>query len=457
MKNRQKGVKPALERFFDLRGNGTTVGTEFLAGITTFLTMAYIVFLNPAVLSVDFTGQPTGLDPQAVMLATCLASALATILMGMYANYPIAQAPGIGSNYFFVAVVMGLSAKGFTNAWQTGLAIVFLSGLIFLLLSIFHVRQAIIDALSPTMRCGVAVGIGLFIAFIGLHNGEILVAKPDTMVGLNVDLATPGPAVFFFGLLVICALQVRRIPGSLMIGILAGAGLAIGLSQAQLPEHILGLPQVESSAIFKMDFRSALQLVCIPFIVVFVFQDVFNTVGTLVGVAERAGLMKDGHLPRVNRALVSDAVGTMVGAALGTSTVTTYVESAAGVEQGGRTGLTAVVAGLMFLVALVFAPVIGIMASYPPITAPALVVVGVFMAHNVTKMDWDDLTESLPAFLIMVGIPLTYSIADGLGIGLVAYPAIKILAGRGREVPVLMYALSAMMLGYFVFLRPSIG
>lgn len=446
-----------LDQLFKLRQHGATIRTECLAGVTTFLTMAYIVFVNPAVLSVDFTGQPTGLDPQAVMLATCLASAIATILMGMYANYPIAQAPGMGNNYFFVSVIMGLSAMGFTNAWQTGLAIVFLSGLIFLLLSVCRLRQAIIEALSPTMRCGVAVGIGLFITFIGLNNGGIIVAKPGTLVGLNVNMLAPGPAVFFFGLLVICALHIRRIPGSIMTGILAAAVLAGLLGQAEWPDRLFGLPRIETSAVWKMDIRSALQVACIPFIVVFVFQDVFNTVGALVGVAERAGFMKDGHLPRANRALVSDAVGTMVGAALGTSTITSYIESAAGVEQGGRTGLTAVVVGVLFVLALFFAPLISIMAAYPPITAPALVVVGVFMAHNVTQMDWDDLSEALPAFLIMVGIPLTYSIADGLGLGLVAYPIIKLLAGRAKEVPVLMYVLGAMMLGYFIFLRPTMG
>ncbi len=446
-----------LERIFRLAENGTTVRTEVIAGITTFLTMAYIIFVNPAVLATDFAGNPTGLDPQAVMLATCIAAAIATAIMGLYARYPIAQAPGMGNNHFFVSVVMGLTAIGVANAWQVALGMVFVSGFVFLVLSIFRVRQAIIDALSASMRCGIAVGIGLFIAFIGLHNGGIVIPKAGTIVSLNVELMTPGPVVFMAGLLIIAVLHARRVPGSIMIGILAAAVIAWALGQAHFPDRLVGLPDIGEPAAFRMDIRGALTLVGLPFIIIFVFKDVFDTVGTLVGVAERAGFMKDGRLPRANRALVSDAIGTMVGAALGTSTVTSYIESATGVEQGGRTGLTGLVVAVLFILALLFAPLIALVASFPPITAPALVVVGVFMAKNVLKIDWDDMTESLPAFLIMLGIPLTYSIADGLALGFVAYPVIKLLSGRGREVRPLMYGLAVLMAVYFVFVRSGMG
>ena len=446
-----------LEKIFRLTQNQTTVRIELIAGMTTFLTMAYIIFVNPAVLSTDFAGDPTGLDPQAVMLATCIAAAVATAIMGLYARYPIAQAPGMGNNHFFVTVVMGLTAMGITNAWQVALGIVFISGFTFLLLSVFRVRQAVIDALSPSLRSGISVGIGLFITFIGLRNGGIVVEKPGTLVGLNTELFTPGPLVFMIGLLVITVLHARRLVGSILIGVLVATTVAWLMGQVETPRALMGLPHIESSAIMKMDLRTALSLACVPFIIMFVFTDMFDTVGTLVGVSERAGFMKDGQLPRANRALISDAVGTMVGAALGTSTVTSYIESAAGVEQGGRTGLTGLVVALLFLMALFFSPLIALVASFPPITAPALVVVGVFMAENVKKVEWADITESLPAFLVMLGIPLTYSIADGLAIGFVAYPVIKLLSGRGREVKPLMYALAAIMVAYFVFIRSAIG
>ncbi len=446
-----------LNRIFRLAENNTTVRVEIIAGITTFLTMAYIIFVNPAVLATDFAGEPTGLDPQAVMLATCIAAAVATIIMGLYARYPIAQAPGMGNNHFFVTVVMGLTALGITNAWEVALGIVFISGFTFLLLSVLRVRQAVIDALSPSLRSGISVGIGLFITFIGLRNGQIVIGEPGTLVGLNADLFASGPGVFMIGLLVISVLHARRIIGSILIGVLVAAATAWFLGEVETPSAIFGVPQIENPAIGRMDLRTALTLACVPFIIMFVFTDMFDTVGTLVGVTERAGFMKDGRLPRANRALVSDAIGTMVGATLGTSTVTSYIESAAGVEQGGRTGLTGVVVAVLFLLALFMSPLIALVASFPPITAPALVVVGVFMAQNVKRVAWDDITESLPAFLIMLGIPLTYSIADGLAIGFVVYPVLKLLSGRGGEVKLLMYILAAVMLAYFIFVRAQMG
>jgi len=446
-----------LDRYFKLAENGTSIRTEIVAGLTTFVTMAYIVFVNPAVLSTDFAGNPTGMDPQAVMLATCVAAAVATVIMGLLARYPIAQAPGMGNNHFFVSVVMGLTALGITNAWQVALGIVFLSGVFFLILSLFSVRETIMSALSPSMRSGIAVGIGLFITFIGLRNGGLIVSRPGTLVGLNTELLSAGPAIFTFGLLVIAVLHVRKIPGSILIGVLAAALLAFVLGKVTLPAALTGLPHIQESAIMKLDIAGALTITCVPFVIMMLFTDIFDTVGTLVGVSERGGFMKDGKLPRVKRALVSDAIGTMVGATLGTSTVTSYIESASGVEQGGRTGLVNMVVAAMFLLALLFAPLIAVVASFPPITASALVVVGVFMTGAIRQVDWDDFSEALPAFLIMLGIPLTYSITDGLALGLVSYPVIKFLSGRGRDVHILMYVLCAVMIAYFVFVRMKIG
>lgn len=446
-----------LNRMFRLTENGTDIRTEAMAGGTTFLTMAYIILVNPTILATDFAGNPTGMDPQAVMLATCVAAAVATLIMGLYANYPIAQAPGMGNNHLFISVVMGLSAIGVTNVWQTALGIVFLSGVFFLLLSLFRVREAVINALSPSMRGAVSVGIGFFIAFIGLRNGGIIVTSPATGVALSKELFSAGPLIFMIGLLIIAVLHAWKIKGAILIGIAVATMLALLAGQVAWPSTWLGLPEIESAAAFQLDIRAALTLVALPFVIMMLFTDMFDTVGTLVGVSERAGFMRDGKLPRANRALISDAVGTMTGAMLGTSTVTSYIESAAGVEQGGRTGLTAVFVAGLFLLALLFAPLVSIVAAFPPITAPALVIVGVFMAQGVEKIEWQDATEALPAFLVMLGIPLTYSIADGLALGLISYPVVKLLAGRAREVSWLMYVLALAMALYFVFVRGSLG
>ncbi len=446
-----------VQRLFKLSENGTCVRTEVIAGLTTFVTMAYIIFVNPAVLATDFTGKPTGMDPQAVMLAGCAAAALATAIMGLGANYPIAQAPGMGNNYLFVSIIMGLSAMGVTEAWRMALGMVFLSGIICVLLSLFSVRKAVIEGLSPGMRSGISVGIGLFITFIGLRNAGLVVDNPGTLVSLNVHPSWKDLAVFGTGLILIAVAQARRIPGSILIGVLASTVLAVLLGKVAMPAHWFGLPRISEPTAFRLDILGALSLTYLPFIVMLAFTDLFDTVGTLVGVTERAGLMKNGILPRANRALVSDASSTLVGALLGTSTVTSYIESAAGVEQGGRTGLANLVTAALFLAALVLAPVVGMVASYPPATAPALIVVGLFMSGAIRHIAWDDITEGLPAFLVMLGIPLTFSIADGLALGLVSYPALKLAAGRGREVKGLMYVLALLMIAYFVFVRSRIG
>lgn len=445
-----------FERIFRLSENNTTVRTEILAGLTTFLTMAYIIFVQPAVLSTDFAGKPTGLEFGAVLLATCLASAIASAVMGLLARYPIALAPGMGENFFFVSVVMSLTALGIADAWRVALAIVFLSGVAFILLSLVRLREAVIDGMSRSMSNGIAAGIGLFIAFIGLHNANVIVGKPGTMVGLNPHLVSADFAVFAFGLLVTVLCYARRIKGSILIGILTSTILALILGKVKF-SGVFGLPEFQHSAAFKMDIRGALSLKCLPFVIVFLFMVLFDTVGTLVGIAEQAGFTKGGKLPRATQALLADAIGTTVGATLGTSTVTSFIESATGVEQGGRTGLTALTAAALFLLATFFSPIVAMVGKYAPITAPALIIVGALMMANARNIDWSDFTEAIPAFLMMIGIPLCFSIADGLALGFVSYPVIKLLSGRGREVKGLMYVLALALALYFIFVRAKLG
>lgn len=441
-----------LDKVFQLRENGTSARKEILAGLTTFLTMSYIIFLQPAVLSRDFSGNPTGMDFGAVLLATCLSSAGSSIFMGLYAKYPIALAPGMGENFFFVSVIMALTAMGVASAWQTALGIIFISGVLFLILSALRVREAILNAISPSMRNGIAVGIGLFITFIGLQHGRLIVDKPGTLVGLNTHFAAPDILIFFTGLVVTSVLTVRKVRGAILWGILSGALLALCLGKIQY-RGILGFPDIRQSLVFKMNIVEALQVSYLPFIMVFLFMDMLDTVGTLVGVAEAAGFMDGNQLPRAGRVLIVDAAGTVGGACLGTSTVTSYIESAAGVAFGGRTGLTSVTVGIFFLAALFFGPFIGMIGNYSPITAPALVIVGVMMIKSVKKIDWDDASESIPAFLTMIGIPFCYSIADGLALGFISYPVIKLLSGRGRDVSWLMAVVAVLLLAYFIFWR----
>lgn len=498
-----------LNSYFQLSNYGTTVRTELLAGLTTFLTMAYIIFVQPAVLSGAMFNQPTGLDFGAVMTATCLAAALATGIMGLYARLPVAQAPGMGENFFFVfsllpaaSAVMGaqidrgLLQPDQTTPWQIGLGVIFISGVLFLILSLLGVREKLLEAISPTMRHGIAVGIGLFIAFIGLENGSLVIADPGTLVKLNPHFAAPDLIVFGAGLLITAGLHARRVRGAIVWGILAATALALALlhfyprpevlrlvEQGQLTVQQLTLEQKAqwgewqklqkladaedrllqqgplspppslAPTLLKMDLRRALSWAMWPFILIFLFMNLFDTLGTLIGVTEQAGLVQENRIPRIKQALVSDAIGTVAGAAMGTSTVVSFIESASGVAQGGRTGLTALVVSALFLIALFFSPLVALVGSYPPITAPALVVIGSMMIRGITRMDWSNEAEIVPAFLIILGIPLTYSIADGLALGFIAYPIIKLLAGQGRDVKWLMYLLAAVLLAYFIFIR----
>jgi AGZA family xanthine/uracil permease-like MFS transporter len=439
-----------FERVFKLKENGTTVRTELMAGLATFMTMAYVIFVNPTILSTDFSGNPTGLSMDSAMLATCLAAFVATLIMGLYANFPIAQAPGMGENFFFVTVVMAVAAAGVNHAWQVTLGIVFISGIVFLVFSLLKFRKAIIDAVSPSMKNGIAVGIGFFIAFIGFRNGGIIIKDPGTAIKFNSHVLQPDVMIFFAGLLVTSILHVRKVRGAILWGILCTTILSLITGQV-VYEGILGLPK--ENAFFKFDILSALRFQFLPFIVIFLFMDMFDTVGTLIGVSEQAGLIQDNQIPGANKALISDAVGTMVGACAGTSTVTSYIESAVGVEYGGRTGLTSVSTAFLFLVALFFTPFIGMVGKFPPITAPALVIVGSMMARNVSKIDWEDYSEAIPAFLIMLGIPLSYVIHDGLALGFIAYPIIKIFSGRAREVNWLIYLVAGLFILRYILIK----
>ncbi len=456
------------DKLFRLAENQTTVRTEVLAGLTTFLTMSYIIVVQPAVLSGNMFDHPTGMDFGAVMTATCLAAALATGLMGLYARYPIAQAPGMGENFFFVfSAIPAAAAAGFPNPWQAALGAVFVSGVLFLVLSLCGVREMIFNAISPSLKNGIAAGIGLFIAFIGLQNAGLIVKDPGTFVRLNGHFASPDLLLFFAGLILTAALHARRVRGSILWGIVVTALLAAGCKLAfanlppdsmlaqrfVLPKEIMAKPPSLAPTFLKIDLTHALSAKMAPFILVFLFMLMFDAIGTLVGVCEQAGFMRDNKLPRARQAMISDAVGTVAGAAMGTSTITSFIESAAGVEQGGRTGLAALVVAALFLLALFFSPLAPWSGSYPPITAPALVMVGAMMMRNAAKIAWDDPAECFPAFLTMIGIPLSFSIADGLALGFMAEPLIKVCAGRGREVGWLTYLLGTALLAYFIFIR----
>ncbi len=459
-----------LERIFGLKERGTTARREVLAGATTFFTMAYIIVVQPAVLSGKMFGFDTGMDFGAVMTATCLSAALATAIMALYARYPIAQAPGMGENFFLVlSAIPAAAAAGFANAWQVALGAVFISGVIFLFLSVIGLREMLFNAVSPSLKNGIAAGIGLFIAFIGLQNAGLIIKDPGTAVKLNAHFGSPDLIVFFVGLVLTAVLHARKVRGAILWGMVGATLLACVLKWGWAPmgsnaesmlakrfswaSAVVAMPPSLAPTFLKMDLGHALAPAMLPFVFVFLFMLTFDAIGTLIGVCEQAGFMRDNRLPRAKQAMVSDAIGTVAGAALGTSTVTSFIESAAGVEQGGRTGLTGLVVAAFFLLALFFSPLVGMIGSYPPITAPALVVVGAMMLQNAAKVAWADFTESFPAFLTIVGIPLSYSIADGLALGFISYPLIKVFSGRRREVGWLTCVLAAVLVAYFVFVR----
>ncbi len=428
-----------LEKLFQLKAHNTTLRTEILAGITTFLTMAYILFVNPSILA------ETGMDHGAVFVATCLAAAIGSAIMGLVANYPIALAPGMGLNAFFTYTVV--LTMGYT--WQTALGAVFLSGLIFFGLSIFKIREWIIHSIPLALRAGIAAGIGLFLAIIALKNAGIVVDNPATLVGLG-DLSAGGPLLACLGFFLIAALAHRKVTGAVMIGILVVTGLSILLGLSQL-NGVVSMPPSLAPTFMQLDIMGALDIGLISVIFAFLFVDLFDTSGTLIGVAQKAELLdKDGKMPRLGRALLADSTATMAGAALGTSTTTSYIESAAGTAAGGRTGLTACVVALLFLLSLFFAPLAGAVPAYA--TAPALLFVAVLMMSSLAGIDWDDLTVAAPVAIAALAMPLTFSIANGIAFGFIAWTAIKLLAGRWRELSPAMWVLSALFvvkLGWF--------
>jgi AGZA family xanthine/uracil permease-like MFS transporter len=410
-----------LEKLFDLSAHATTVRREILAGVTTFLTMAYIIFVNPQILS------QTGMDQGAVFVATCLAAAFGSAFMGLYANYPVALAPGMGLNaYFTFSVVLG---QGYT--WQVALGAVFLSGILFFALSVLPVREYIVNAIPKTLKMAISAGIGLFLGIIGLEEMGVTVAHPATLVTLG-DLTSWKVILGALGFVLMAALDARRVPGAIIISILlvTAAGVALGVSPAG---GFFSMPPSIAPTLLAMDLGGALHAGLLAIVFTFLFVDLFDNTGTLIGVAHRAGLLdKEGRLPRIGKALIVDSSSAMVGAALGTSTTTSYIESAAGVRAGGRTGLTAVVVAVLFLAALFLSPLAGTIPVYA--TAPALLFVACMMARGITEIDWEDVTEYAPGVVTAVTMPLTFSIAHGIAFGFITYAAIKLIAGRWREI-----------------------
>ena len=434
-----------LERLFRLSEHGTTVRTEVLAGVTTFLTMVYIVVVNPAIMG--DAGMPVG----AVAVATCLAAGFGCVLMGLVSNYPLALAPGMGLNAYFTYTVV----KGMGVPWETALGCVFLSGLVFLLLTLVGLRQLIVQAIPRSLFAAVAGGIGLFIAFIGLKNAGVIVGNPATTFGLG-DLTAPTAALSLAGLLLIAALQAWRVKGAMLIGILvtATAGWALGLAHITPAAYSLG--DLAATA-FRLDVPAALNLkgslgvTLIEIVFVFLFVDMFDNIGTLVAVTKKAGLVEpDGTIPRLNRILLADSVATMFGALAGTSTVTSYVESASGVAEGGRTGLTSVIVGVLFLCTLIVAPLA--QAIPTAATAPALVLVGALMVGSLAEIDWSEPAIAIPAFLTVITIPLTYSIANGLAFGITSYAVLKLLTGKARVGDWLLFVLAGLFILRFIYL-----
>jgi len=430
-----------LDKFFNITGSKSTLRTEIIAGITTFMTMAYILAVNPAILSA------TGMDKGAVFTATALSALFATLVMALVAKLPFALAPGMGLNAFFAfTVVLGMG-----YSWQFALTAVFLEGIIFLILTAFNVRELIVNSIPLNLKHAVSVGIGLFIAFIGLKGAGVIVDNPATLVSLG-DMKSPSVIVGLVGILITGVLFSRNIKGALLIGILFSAVLGIFLGVTKLPENyqFISLPPSLSPIFFKFDFSKVFSIDMLVVLFTFLFVDMFDTVGTLIGVASKADMLdEEGRVPRVKQALFADAIGTFVGAILGTSTVTTYVESAAGVSAGGKTGMTALTTAIMFALALLFAPLFIMIPSAA--TAPALVIVGLFMMSPIMKIDMNDFTEAIPAFLTIIMMPLTYSIADGIVFGMLSFVALKLLSGRYKEVRPVMIVIAILFIVKFYF------
>ena len=437
--SRQAAVTRRLERYFEFEKLGTNWRTEILAGVTTFLTMAYIVFVNPAILA------EAGVPHAAAMAATCLCAAVGSLGMGFYARYPIALAPGMGINAYFAYSVV----KGMGLSWEVALGTVFLSGLAFIVLTVSGIRQLILSAVPVELHASVAAGIGLFLALIGLQNAGIIAAAPETMVTLG-NLRSPNTLLAAFGLLLIAALMAWGVRAAMLIGILATTALAATFGLARWQPHAFGWSEATAAAL-RLDIRSALSVGFLEIVFVFLFVILFDNIGTLVGVTKKAGLMDEqNRIPRVDRILLTDASATVLGSLTGTSPVVSYIESAAGVSAGGRSGFTAVVTGLLFVLALFVAPLVGMIPAAA--TAPALIVVGSLMVSTVAEVPWSNPVVAMPAFLTMITIPLTFSIANGIAIGFVTYTVLKVLRGEGRTVSWLVYVLTALFILRFAYL-----
>ncbi len=428
-----------LESLFKLSANGTNVRTEILAGITTFLTMAYILFVNPTILSA------AGMDHGAVFVATCLAAAAGTLIMGLYANYPVALAPGMGLNvYFTYGVVQGMG-----HGWPVALGAVFVAGILFLILSLLPVREWIINAIPRSLKLAISAGIGLFLAIIGLQKAGIVVDHPVTLVTLG-DMSKPEALLAVAGFVLMVVLGARRVPGAMIIAILAvtAASLALGISDFG---GVFSLPPSLAPTFMQMDVAGALESGLVAVVLAFLIIDLFDTAGTLIGLAQRSGLLDaQGRLPRLRQALLADSGATVIGAVMGTSTTTSYIESAAGINAGGRTGLTAVSVAVLFVLSLFLAPLAKTIPAYA--TAPALVFVACLMARGIAEIDWDDMTEVAPAMVTAITMPLTFSIANGIGLGFITYVLVKTLSGRPAEAGPAIWAMAALFAVKFAVL-----
>jgi AGZA family xanthine/uracil permease-like MFS transporter len=433
------GEDHLLEKLFKLKEHGTDVKTEVIAGISTFLTMAYIIAVNPGILS------NAGMDFGSVFVATCIAAAFGTAIMGLFANYPVALAPGMGLNAFFTfGVVIGME-----QTWQVALGCVFWSGTLFLLLSIFRIREWVINAIPASLKTGIAVGIGLFLAIIGLEGAGVVVAHPATLVTLG-DVSSGPVLLFFAGFLIITSLYYLRVTGAVIIGILSTTivGLLIGIVEYK---GIVAVPPSISPTLLQLDIFGAIEAGLFIVIFAFLFVDLFDTSGTLIAVAKEGKLLDDeGKLPRLGRALMADSSASIAGALLGTSTTTSYIESGAGIASGGRTGLTAVTVSVLFVLALFFSPLAQMIPSYA--TASALVFVAVLMVSSISSIDWSDMTESAPVVVTAVMMPLSYSIADGIALGFITYAGVKILTGKAREINISVYVISALAMMKYILL-----
>jgi AGZA family xanthine/uracil permease-like MFS transporter len=427
-----------LDNYFKLSDNGTTVRTELLAGLTTFLTMAYIIFVNPSILG------DAGMPKDSVFVATCVAAAIGTLIMGLYANYPIGLAPGMGLNAYFAYAVV----KGMGFPWQAALGAVFISGCLFLLVSLFRIRELIINAIPHSLRTAIPAGIGLFLALISLKNAGIVAASPATFVTMG-DLHQAAPVLAIIGFLVIVALDQLKIRGALLIGILTVTVLSFIFGGNHF-NGVFSMPPSISPTLFQLDLKGAISMGLLNVVLVFFLVELFDATGTLMGVAQRAGLVKNGKIERINKALLADSGAIVAGSLLGTSSTTAYIESAAGVQAGGRTGLTAVAVAALFLLALFIAPLAGVVPAYA--TAPALFFVACLMLRELADIDWNDTTESVPAVITALVMPFTYSIANGLALGFISYAALKLLTGRVKDVSAVIWVIAAIFLFKMIYL-----